>query len=56
MSEFKEKMQKAKDEKARIEFRVDESIKIIESMVWKQKPTPDDIKKLNEVLKLLKGK
>ena len=52
---FKEILRKARDEGIKIEARAEASLKIIEGIVWKNKPSTDDINRLKEVIKLLKG-
>lgn len=55
MSLFKEKLQKALDESARIIFRSEECVSILEKITYKNTTTKEDMNELRRALKLLNG-
>lgn len=51
-----QKLRKAKDECIKIEARAELCIDILEKIVWKNKPTPDDMQQIRKVIEILKDK
>ena len=49
-------IRKLKDEQAKIEGRSEMVIKILRSITYKQKPSHDDIVKLNQAIRILEDK
>lgn len=50
-----QKIRKSKDEALKIEARAEICIDILEKIVWKNKPTPDDMQQIRKVIEILKG-
>lgn len=53
--EFKALLRKAKDEVIKIESRAEMSIDILNKIAFKHKPSNDDIKEIQRVIRILKG-
>jgi len=52
-SRFNEAIRRAKDEAIRIEVRTEKAIEILNSIVWKNKPSNEDIQLIKKVIKIL---
>ena len=54
--QFKEVLRKAKDEVLRIEARSEMSIDILKKIVFKSKPSKEDIEDIRKVIRILEGR
>ena len=54
MTQTKQQLIKAKDEALKIEARAELCIGILEKIVWKNKPTSDDMQQIRKVIEFLK--
>jgi len=54
-NEIKEILRKAKDEALKIEARAEMSIDILEKIVFKHKPSKEDIDDIRKVIRILEG-